>query len=90
MAQMVHRTLPPYRTDDPMEIGRMKARGYVEADAGLPPSIEEQRFHPDGKSVAEVQQYLDEHPEDADRVVAEEKAGAARVSIVGKPGPEAA
>jgi hypothetical protein len=89
MAQLVHRTLPPYRTDDPMEIGRMKARGYVEDADGLPPTIEDVRFHPAGKSVAEIQHYLAENPGDAERVIAEEKAGKARATIVGDSAPPA-
>lgn len=40
-------------------------------------------FDPGGYTVAEVAEYLTAHPEDADRVIAAERAGKNRVSIVG-------
>jgi hypothetical protein len=40
-------------------------------------------FDPGAHTVAEVNDYLAEHPEDADRVLEAEASGKARVSIVG-------
>jgi hypothetical protein len=40
-------------------------------------------FDPGAHTVAEVNDYLAEHPEDADRVLQAEADGKARVSIVG-------
>jgi hypothetical protein len=45
-----------------------------------PQSVE---FDPSAHTVAEVNDYLEQHPEDADRVIQAESAGKARVSIVG-------
>jgi hypothetical protein len=40
-------------------------------------------FDPSAHTVAEVNDYLDANPDDADRVLAAERDGKARVSIVG-------
>jgi hypothetical protein len=40
-------------------------------------------FDPSAHTVAEVNDYLDAHPDDADRVLEAEAAGKNRVSIVG-------
>jgi hypothetical protein len=44
---------------------------------------EGETFDPSAHTVAEVNDYLDAHPDDADRVLEAEAAGKARVSIVG-------
>jgi hypothetical protein len=94
MAQLVKKIgdeVSTYRTDDPLEIARMKARGYAEGQSAgdVPPTLEDLRFHPVGKKVSEVMQYLAENPGDAERVIAEEKAGEARPTIVGVDAPAA-
>lgn len=68
----------PFRTSSPTTITRLKTRGYTEQ----PPEGDE-LFHPGDHKVDEVQEYIEKNPADAQRVIAEEKAGKARVSIVG-------
>lgn len=65
----------PYRASNPVEIKRLIAGfGYTEAP---------DTFHPDDATVAEVKKYLKDNPKDAERVIAEERAGQNRTSIVG-------
>jgi hypothetical protein len=71
------------RTEVPSEMVRLKARGYAEGETPVP-TVEEQQFHPANKPFQDVLNYIADHPEDANRVVAEEKAGQARKSIVGE------
>jgi hypothetical protein len=72
-----------YRTEDPLEVTRLKAIGYTDTRK-RPPTIGDLQFHPDDHSVDEVLTYVAEHPAEAERVIAEEKAGKARVTLVGK------
>ena len=73
-----------YRTEDPLEVTRLKATGYTETQK-RPPTIVDLQFHPVDHSVDEVLTYVAEHPAEAERVIAEEKAGKARVTLVGQP-----
>jgi hypothetical protein len=73
-----------YRTEDPLEVTRLIAAGYTDTRK-RPPTIVDVQFHPSDHGVDEVLTYLAEHPEEAERIIAEEKAGKARVSIIGKP-----
>lgn len=69
----------PFRTSSALTITRLKTRGYT-----TEPPKNPELFHPGDHTVPEVQAYLDENPDDAARVIAEEKATAKpRVSIVG-------
>ena len=72
-----------YRTEVPSEMVRLKASGYTEGTKPVP-TVDDQRFHPANKPFGDVLKYIAEHPEDANRVIAEEKAGQARKSIVGE------
>lgn len=72
----------PFRTESAFEIVRLKARGYVEEGEPVV-TFSNTQFHPADHNVDEVLAYIEEHPEDATRVIAEEKAGKARTSIVG-------
>lgn len=75
MPTLISRDGQPFRTENPTEITRLRSRGY---------EIQGEVFHPADHTVAEVNAYLAEHPEDADRVIAEErKAEKPRVSING-------
>jgi hypothetical protein len=72
-----------YTTEVPSEIVRLRAsRKYTEKGVELPPTIKDEQFHPEGKLVGEVLAHLQEHPEDTARVIAEEKAGQNRPTIV--------
>lgn len=72
-----------YRSETPLEITRLRARGYTfEGEPVV--SFADTQFHPVHYAVKEVLDYIEAHPEDADRVIAEEKSGKARVSIVGE------
>jgi hypothetical protein len=73
-----------FRTEDPAEVTRLKAIGYTETRK-RPPVAKDLQFHPDDHSVDEVLTYVAEHPAEAERIIAEEKAGKARVTLVGKP-----
>jgi hypothetical protein len=44
-------------------------------------------FNPDDNTVATVMAYIQDHPEEADEVIAAEKAGKNRAGIVGVPAP---
>ena len=64
-----------YRTSNPAEVTRLRARGY---------SVEGELFHPADHKVDEVLAYIEANPADASRVIAEERASAKpRTSIVG-------
>lgn len=82
-----------YRTEVQTEITRLIAAGYTLDTPERPPTVAEQQFHPANANVDEVLTYMAENPAEVDRIVAEEKAGQRRVSIVGKgvePDPEPA
>ena len=71
-------------TEIPAEAVRLRARGYSEGKQQRPADA---RFHPGDKSAEEVKAYLasvEGNKPEHDRVIAEEKGGQARVSIVGK------
>lgn len=69
-----------YTTENPSEVTRLRmSRRYTEE--GVKP-VKDARFHPEGKSVEEVKAYIEANPEDAKRVVAEERAGKARKTVV--------
>lgn len=72
----------PFRTENPGEVVRLKARGYTLQGEPVQ-TFAEQQFHPADHDVKAVQDYLVEHPEEIKRVIAEEKAGKARVGIIG-------
>lgn len=73
-----------FRTENPSEIVRLKSRGYaVEGEPVV--TVHDTQFHPADHGYREVLDYIAEHPEQANRIIAEEKAGQARISIVGKP-----
>ena len=56
-----------YRTSNPVEAKRLVAGfGYREAPEGQPV------FHPGEHSVEEVVKYMKDHPDEAERIVAEE------------------
>lgn len=66
----------PYRTDSPTEIIRLTmSEGYRHA----------RPFVPDEHTVPEVLEHVEEHPAEAPAVVAAERRGKARKSIVGDP-----
>lgn len=76
MAKLISPEGESYRTNSPAEVTRLKARGY---------SVAEELFHPGDHKVPEVLAYIAANPEDADRVIAEEKASEnPRVTIVGE------
>lgn len=60
-------------TRTPAEAVRLRAAGYGETQA----------FDPEEHTVDEVQEHLSEHPEDTQRVVAAEKTGKGRRTILG-------
>jgi hypothetical protein len=77
-----------YDTEDPAEITRlMTSRSHVadrsELPADLPVSDADPLFHPDGKSVSEVIDYLRANPAEVERVRTEERLGANRKTITG-------
>lgn len=74
----------PYRTDNQSEVIRLRGAGYNETKPEERVTFADQQFHPADKKVDEVLTFLAEHPQDAERIIAEEKAGQARVSIIGK------
>lgn len=75
-----------YTTSNPVEITRLRySRSHYlsQADAEDPAAADDTKFHPDDHRVDEVLSYTEENPADAERVVAEEKAGKARKGVVG-------
>jgi hypothetical protein len=62
--------------DDVVE--EFKAKGWVDAEDSSPP-----KYDPADHSVKEVLAYIEEHPDDADRVLEAEAAGKNRTSITG-------
>jgi hypothetical protein len=71
----------PYETTDPVEVTRLRmSRGHT---TGEPEPDPDPRFHPENHDVASVMAHLEDHPEDHDRVLAEERGGKARKSILG-------
>lgn len=72
-----------FRSESPVEITRLRSRGYtLEGESVV--TFADTQFHPGDHKVDEVKAYIALHPEDANRVIAEEKAGQARVTIVGE------
>lgn len=73
----------PYHTSNPVEITRLKAaQGYVE-EGEREIATDDGLFHPAGQTVKTVQKFIDENPDQAERVLAEERAGEARKTLVG-------
>jgi uncharacterized phage protein gp47/JayE len=78
-----------YSSESPAEVTRLRmSHKYREVGVQVPVEStkdgEPQVFHPADHSVKEVQQYIKDHPEDADRVIAEELAAEQpRTTIVG-------
>ena len=72
----------PFRTENAAEGVRLKSRGYTLQGEPVTTFADEQ-FHPGDKGVDEVIAYMTQHPEQASRIIAEEKSGKARVTIVG-------
>lgn len=70
----------PYRSASPAETTRLVARGYYEKPDTEPVSAS---YDPGEHNVADVISYLAEHPEQADVVLAAERAGKNRSSIIG-------
>ena len=70
-----------YRTESAVEITRLRARGYAVEEQ--PPTVVDEQFHPADHKVDEVLDYMESHPDDVTRIIAEEKAGKARTSIIG-------
>lgn len=69
-----------YRTGNLLEISRLvNGRGYRLADDA---------FDPSKHDVKTVQKHLADHPDDAERVLAAERDGQARVGILGKSDEE--
>lgn len=83
MPTLISPTGAEYRTEDAVEITRLRARGYA-VGTERPPTVVDEQFHPTEHNVDEVADYLEDHPDDTKRVIAEEKAGKARKSIVGE------
>jgi hypothetical protein len=73
----------PYTTSDPSEITRMRMSRNFSETQDVPAEIDQQ-FHPGDHTVSEVIQHLAEHPEQVDRVVAEERKGQNRKTITGE------
>lgn len=85
MTDLYNRRGDKYSTDDPTEIVRLRAYGYTVDSPEFPPTVTEQQFHPGDHPVPEVLTYLAEHPEDVERIRAEEKAlPRPRTSILGE------
>lgn len=84
MAELIAPDGRTFRTNDPGTINRLTlAAGYQRAGAPEVPTVKDLQFHPAGKKVEEVLAYIEEHPEERTRIIAEEKAGKNRPSIVG-------
>lgn len=71
-----------YRTEVPAEVTRLLAAGYTESP-NRPPTVDDTLFHPGDHAAVDVIGYLAANPGDAERVIAEEKAGKARITIIG-------
>lgn len=67
-----------FRTESPVEITRLKSRGYVEGVPG------DRLFHPGDHKIPDVLAYMADNPQDIDRVLEEERAGQARKGILGE------
>ena len=82
MPNLISPTGESYRTENPTEVTRLRARGYsIEGEAVV--TVADSQFHPGDHGYKEVLAYIEENPADATRVIAEEKAGKRRVSIIG-------
>jgi hypothetical protein len=77
MATLVHkRTGEKYRTSNTLEIQRLvNGFGY---------EVEEPSFDPGEHDVKTVQEYIEDNPADASRVIEAERSGKARKTIVGE------
>ena len=69
-----------YRTSNQTEVVRLTMSGRYE--------VKGQVFHPAEHSVKDVVEYIKNHPEERDRIIAEELGGQARTTIVGDEGSE--
>lgn len=76
-----------FRTENVSEIVRLRASGYRDTP-GPVKTFDDTRFHPEGQGVQEVIEYMAQNPGDRDRVIAEEKAGKARTTIVNFDAPK--
>ena len=56
--------------------------------ADTEPEVDPEGFDPGAHTVADVEAYLAEHPDERDRVLAAEAAGKNRVSLVGEDDDE--
>ena len=75
-----------YRSEDPVEITRLKSKGYTDTQK-RPPTVVQQQFHPADHKQDDVLTYMAEHPAEVDRIIAEEKAGKARPKVLGDHAP---
>jgi hypothetical protein len=79
-----------YTTSDPVEITRLKSgRSHFlsrrEAEDPVAAAADaDTTFHPGDHGIPEVLAHLEENPVDAERVLAEERAGKARKGILGE------
>lgn len=84
MAELIAPDGRTFRTNDPGTINRLTlSGGYKLAGAPEVPTVEDLQFHPTGKHVSDVLKYIEENPEERTRIIAEEKAGKNRPTIVG-------
>lgn len=75
----------PERTPEPEGEGEDVLAPDEDGDPDLDPeNPDEPTFDPGDHTVAEVEAYLADHPEDSDRVIAAERAGRGRKGIVGE------
>lgn len=72
-----------YRTEVQTEVTRLIAAGYTETPE-RPPTVADLQLHPGDHDVERVLTEMAEKPAEIDRIIAEEKAGKRRVSIIGK------
>ena len=73
-----------YTTHNAAEITRLRlSRNYEEVGVEAPPTVADEQFHPEGHTVKEVRAYIERYPAERERIVAEEKAGQARITLLG-------
>ena len=73
-----------YTTDVPAEVTKLRMSRKYSEQGVTPVTVVDTQFHPGDASAAEVKAYIQEHPEQADRIISEEKAGKRRGSIIGE------
>jgi hypothetical protein len=72
-----------YTTHNPAEVNRLRlSRSYEEVGVDPVPTVKDEQFHPEGHSVKDVRSYIDRHPAERERILAEEKAGKARTTLL--------